>query len=523
MSSPQKLLFPLQRSQSTSSLLPVSTTLRDNTLHPWGQKATAPSSEVTLGEQQSRLKGGFVLLSKEELKQQQSEPESLIFTWPQPSSLESEITPENDNIQCDSRTSVEEQVGFSDESGEDSGPEEPLNTSMDEVSILKRLGLHREFYTEKDIESAFIHLSLAFKSDMFTLKQRLEVEERARDVAEENIRKELEGCKIIQQKLKAVCLDGQRKEILKQLERNLQILETSISRVVNKSEILGAVHQEARMSRSVQVMVEHVENLKSMHAKEHAELQEMKKIIQQNSRNRQFGDMRDDADFQTKHQMMRAMHQSTARRRVSIAVIPKQLVTFHIPDSKITDSEDHRMDYNSSKISLYHGPLSNSRRQNSQKESTENIIERTESDTSQQMLSSENSEKEDEEICEHGPGSKWNWEEIVNQKSGSGEASNLLSDKTTCPCARQNQEEKIGMAAENGLLNNESPETESETEDWDEFTSDTASESSMMLEQLPSSSGVSCFFQTYQKILTSIALTLIVAWLLQPFTFSAWK
>ncbi|XP_072336685.1 uncharacterized protein [Scyliorhinus torazame] len=489
MSSPQKLLFPLQRSQSASSLLPLSTPLRDNTLHPWGQKATAPSSEVTLGEQQSRLKGGFVLLSKEELKQQQSEPESLISTWPQPSSLESEITPENDNVQYDSRTSVEEQVGFSDESGEDSAPEEPLNNSMDEVSILKRLGLHREFYTEKDIESAFIHLSLAFKSDMFTLKQRLEVEERARDVAEENIRKELEGCKIIQQKLKAVCFDGQRKEILKQLERNLQILETSISRVANKSEVLGAVHQEARVSRSVQVMVEHVENLKSMHAKEHAELQEMKKIIQQNSRNRQFGDMRDDTDFQTKHQMMRAMHQSTARRRVSIAVIPKQLVTFHIPDSKIADSEDHRMDYNSSKISKYHGPLSNSRQQNTQKESTEDIIECTESDTSQQMLSSENSEKEDEEIWEHG----------------------------------QNQEEKIGMVAENGPLNCESPETESETEDGDEFTSDTASESSLIMEQLPSSSGVSCFLQTYQKILTSIVLTLIVAWLLQPFFLSAWN
>ncbi|XP_041052059.1 inositol 1,4,5-triphosphate receptor associated 2 [Carcharodon carcharias] len=401
---------------------------------------------------------------------------------------ETDITPENYNVQCNSRTFVEEQVGYSDESGEDSAPEEPLNSSADEVSILKRLGLQREFYTEKEVESAFIHLSLAFKSDMFTLKQRLEVEERARDAAEENIRKELEGCKIILQKLKTVCFDGQRLEILKQLEWNLQILEGSISRVANKSEVLGAVHQEARVSQSVQLMIEHVENLKSVHAKEYAELQEMKKIIQQNSRNRQFGDIRDDADFQTKHQMMRTIHQSTARRRVSIAVIPKQLMTFHILDSKIADSEDHRMDYNSPMISRQNGRLFNSRLQNPQEDSAENHVQCTSSDSSLQMLSCGSSEKEDDEISVHG----------------------------------QNQEEKIGIITESETLNSEATETENETEDGDEWISDTTSESSLTLERLPPSSGISCLLQNYQMILTSVALTLIVAWLLQPFSLGVW-
>ncbi|XP_078053882.1 uncharacterized protein LOC144479164 isoform X5 [Mustelus asterias] len=470
MNSPQKLSFTLQRSQSSSSLLPRPRALRDNTLHLWGQKTTAPSSEVVLVEQQSRLREGFILLSKEELKQQQSEQESLTPARPPASSLESDLTPENSNVQCGSRTSVEEQVGLSDESGEDSAPEESLNNSVGEVSILKRLGLHREFYTEKEVESAFIHLSLAFKSDMFTLKQRLEVEERARDVAEQNIRKELEGCKIILQKLKAICSDGHRQEILKQLERNLQILEASINRVATKSEVLGAVHQEARVSQSVQVMIEHVENLKSIHAKEHAELQEMKKFIQQNSRNRQFGDMRDDSDFQTKHQMMRVMHQ-----------------TFHTPDSKVADSEDHKMDYNSPTMSRHNGQLFNSRMQNPQEDSAENYAGCSESDISQRIPSSENSEKEDDEFWEQG----------------------------------QIQEEKC-IITENEPLNSESPESESETEGGDECSSDTASESSLMMEQISPSSGMSCILQNYQKILTSVALTIAVAWLLQPFSFNTW-
>lgn len=48
--------------------------------------------------------------------------------------------------------------------------------------------------------------------------------------------------------------------------------------------------QEARMSRAVEVMVQHVENLKRHHMREHAELEEMKRLIQQNSRNRQLAE-----------------------------------------------------------------------------------------------------------------------------------------------------------------------------------------------------------------------------------------
>lgn len=44
------------------------------------------------------------------------------------------------------------------------------------------------------------------------------------------------------------------------------------------------------MSRAAEVMVQHVENLKRHHQREHAELEEMKRLIQQNSRNRQLAE-----------------------------------------------------------------------------------------------------------------------------------------------------------------------------------------------------------------------------------------
>lgn len=46
--------------------------------------------------------------------------------------------------------------------------------------------------------------------------------------------------------------------------------------------------QEARMSRAAELMVQHVENLKRHHLREHAELEDMKRLIQQNSRNWQL-------------------------------------------------------------------------------------------------------------------------------------------------------------------------------------------------------------------------------------------
>ncbi|KAM6108304.1 LOW QUALITY PROTEIN: uncharacterized protein FYW35_010538 [Pterocles gutturalis] len=245
-------------------------------------------------------------------------------------------------------------------------PEEPLLSFPSELSVLERLGLHRVALTEQD--AAFAHLALAFRCDVFTLRQRVQVEKRARDAAEENIQEELGQCRValevgghrdrglapagdiqpwrgldnsrsgsnilsIHRRLVSSCTEAGCREMLEQLQRTA-VLAAAVERATNAAEKLGAVHQEARMSRAAEVMVQHVENLKRHHLREHAELEEMKRLIQQNSRNRQLAETQDDTEPRLRpHPLMRTFQQGSARRRVSIAVIPKQLLPGASPES----------------------------------------------------------------------------------------------------------------------------------------------------------------------------------------------
>ncbi|NXC54460.1 LRMP protein, partial [Aleadryas rufinucha] len=172
-------------------------------------------------------------------------------------------------------------------------------------------------------QAAFAHLALAFRCDMFTLQQRVEVEKRARDAAEENIQEELGQCRDALERLGRSCANAGCKETLEQLQHNLAVLSAAVERATSAAEKLGAVHQEARMSRAAEVMVQHVENLKRHHMREHAELEEMKRLIQQNSRNRQLAEIQEAA---AQCSPPAPLLQGSARRRVSIAVIPKQLL-----------------------------------------------------------------------------------------------------------------------------------------------------------------------------------------------------
>ncbi|XP_051780614.1 inositol 1,4,5-triphosphate receptor associated 2 isoform X2 [Erpetoichthys calabaricus] len=230
---------------------------------------------------------------------------------------------------------VTDHQGDSEESDEDNCTRDLLATSWDDLSILERLGLSSLQMTEVEAETAFAQLSLAFKCDQYTLKKRLQVEERARDVAEENIKRELEaGCTILKT-LKSLCPDKKRLEVLQQLELSLQILSNAIGRITCTAELLGAVHQEARMSRAVELMVVHVENLKRRHAKEHTELEETKRLVQRNVHSRKLSDSRDESE--TRQKLQRPSLQHPVRRRVSIAVIPKHLQS-QSSEAKIVDS-----------------------------------------------------------------------------------------------------------------------------------------------------------------------------------------
>ncbi|NXT70874.1 LRMP protein, partial [Chaetops frenatus] len=131
----------------------------------------------------------------------------------------------------------------------------------------------------------FLRLSLGFKCDLFTLDKRVKLEERSRDLAEENLKKEITNAVKMLEALVPLCEeDTQAQEIIKKLQKSLQFLSQYAARVASRAEMLGAINQESRVSKAVEVMIQHVENLKRMYAKEHAELEELKQVLLQNER-----------------------------------------------------------------------------------------------------------------------------------------------------------------------------------------------------------------------------------------------
>lgn len=173
---------------------------------------------------------------------------------------------------------------------------------------------------DKEVEAEFQRLALGFKCDMFTLEKRLRLEERSRDLAEENVRREVSSCQGLLQALTPLCEDdNQSMEIIQRLQKNLDILIQSMTRVSSRSEMLGAIHQESRIGKAVEVMIQHVENLRRMYTKEHAELLELREALMQNERS--FGSQTE-RDFCGKKPAA-SQYYKPSTRRVSIAGIPR--------------------------------------------------------------------------------------------------------------------------------------------------------------------------------------------------------
>ncbi|KAK2858825.1 hypothetical protein Q5P01_003445 [Channa striata] len=191
--------------------------------------------------------------------------------------------------------------------------------------------------SDKEIEAEFQRLALGFKCDMFTLEKRVRLEERSRDLAEENVRREVSSCQGLLQALIPLCSDdNQSMEIIQRLQKNLDILIQSMARVSSRSEMLGAIHQESRIGKAVEVMIQHVENLRRMYTKEHAELLELRETLMQNERS--FGSQTERDDFHGKKQ---PQYYKSTTRRVSIAAIPRSgAANRHFDMSKTQDCSE---------------------------------------------------------------------------------------------------------------------------------------------------------------------------------------
>ncbi|KAG9270745.1 protein MRVI1-like [Astyanax mexicanus] len=226
------------------------------------------------------------------------------------------------NPECEDHHSPSSKVLDCEDDSENGSRQEDLQ-AWSEMSIMERLGHKSVDMTEEELEDAFSHLALAFHCDQYTLDQRLQAEEHARNYAEESLKLEVERGQDLLETLKGMCLDIKRAKVIQSLELCLSIIGGTIERIANTAEVLGAVHQqEAKVSRAVELMVAHVENLRCRHERDSAELEEIKKQMQKGSRGRQASEIWE--EIETFQKPEKETHQPSLRRRISAAIISKQ-------------------------------------------------------------------------------------------------------------------------------------------------------------------------------------------------------
>ncbi|TRY73224.1 hypothetical protein TCAL_15770, partial [Tigriopus californicus] len=114
--------------------------------------------------------------------------------------------------------------------------------------------------SDQDIESKFTALSLAFNTDKLTLNDRLELQQRQRDTAEKNIDEDIRQLKTAIGSLNKVCTDAETREMLHRLQKQVDVFRHSSERVSSSAEVYGAVQQEARISRAIEIMLHHGKN-----------------------------------------------------------------------------------------------------------------------------------------------------------------------------------------------------------------------------------------------------------------------
>ncbi|XP_024914816.1 protein MRVI1 isoform X2 [Cynoglossus semilaevis] len=220
----------------------------------------------------------------------------------------------------------------SEDSEEDTSQEESQPaTSWYDLSIIERVSLNSVEMSEADLETAYSQIALAFRCDQYTLKQRLQAEEHSRNLAEENIQLELSRGRETLEVLKGLCLDSQRSQILQKLELCLDIISGTVGRISTTAEVLGAVHQEARMSWAVELILAHVENLKKQHETLQEELEEArKKLLSDPDASPDPGESEDTLRIGPKF----------VRRRVSVSIVTSETQERRKQDSRQRSSRE---------------------------------------------------------------------------------------------------------------------------------------------------------------------------------------
>ncbi|KAJ8374039.1 hypothetical protein SKAU_G00046190 [Synaphobranchus kaupii] len=136
---------------------------------------------------------------------------------------------------------------------------------------------------DQDRQSQEFHLrAVAFRCDLVSLEDRLQHEERSRDQAEKYVEDEVSSCQSLLLTLLPLCEQKQKTtELIQQLQKALDVLPLAMTRMSIRSETLGTIKEEKRVTQDVEAMIQHVEKLRGIYSTEHTELTELKESLEE--------------------------------------------------------------------------------------------------------------------------------------------------------------------------------------------------------------------------------------------------
>lgn len=172
--------------------------------------------------------------------------------------------------------------------------------------------------SEQEIDSKFHTLALAFKTDKFTLDQRVKLYRHQRDVAECDAKAELNNLTEYISELKRVLFScdsalfykknliqlKELKEMLDRIDMQCQVIRASVMKISSRAELCGAVRQEEKLSTAFDVILLHLENLKRSKERDAKELEDVKRLLATNNKH----DPDSDSEFASQHR--RSVRQS---------------------------------------------------------------------------------------------------------------------------------------------------------------------------------------------------------------------
>nr|XP_027194303.1 lymphoid-restricted membrane protein-like isoform X1 [Dermatophagoides pteronyssinus] len=161
------------------------------------------------------------------------------------------------------------------------------------LCLLRENTCNIESLSEQEIDTKFHTLSLAFKTDKFTLEQRVQLYRHQRDIAENDAKNELNHLNEYVQELYRLLLGSESKyfyntsliqlkelkDMLDKIDMQVQVIKASMMKISSRSELFGSVKQEEKLSTAFDVILLHTENLKRSKERDAKELDDMKRLL----------------------------------------------------------------------------------------------------------------------------------------------------------------------------------------------------------------------------------------------------